>query len=83
MKGFECPNSIRNYKKKILGTSDSWSTSRLSHRPSEPAYHIVDCRIFRPSGSFINDLAPITIQLSPDLSTMLASKGWILKDQTA
>ena len=23
----------------------AWSTSRLSHRPSEPAYYIVDCRI--------------------------------------
>ena len=26
--------------------SDAWSTSRLSHRPSEPAYCILDCRIF-------------------------------------
>ena len=25
--------------------SDQWSTSRLSHRPSKPAYYIVDCRI--------------------------------------
>ena len=29
----------------ILGTSDTWTTSGLSHRPSEPAYYIVDCRI--------------------------------------
>ena len=29
----------------ILGTSDSWLTSHLSHRPSKPAYHIVDWRI--------------------------------------
>ena len=29
----------------ILGTSDAWSTSRLSHRPSKPAYYIVDCQI--------------------------------------
>ena len=36
----------RNYEKKILGTSDAWSTSRLSHPPSKPAYYIVDCRIF-------------------------------------
>ena len=43
IKSFECPKSIRNYEKKImLGTSDTWSTSRLSHRPSEPAYYIVD-----------------------------------------
>ena len=33
-------------KKKILGMSDAWSTSRLSYRPSEPAYYIVDCQIF-------------------------------------
>ena len=26
--------------------SDAWSTSPLSHRPSKPAYYIVDCRIF-------------------------------------
>ena len=25
--------------------TDAWSTSCLSHRPSEPAYYIVDCRI--------------------------------------
>ena len=40
IKTFECPKSIRNYEKKILGTSDAWSTSRLFHRPSEPAYYI-------------------------------------------
>ena len=32
-------------KNKMFETSDAWSTSRLSHRPSEPAYHIVDWRI--------------------------------------
>ena len=42
IESFERPKSIRNYEKKILGTSDTWSTSRLSHRPSEPAYYIVD-----------------------------------------
>ena len=30
----------------ILGRSDTWSTSRLSHRPSNPAYYIEDWRIF-------------------------------------
>ena len=30
---------------KKIGTSDAWSTSRLSHRPSEPVYHIVDWQI--------------------------------------
>ena len=32
-------------KKIILGTSDTWLTSCLSHRPSKPAYYIVDERI--------------------------------------
>ena len=45
IKSFECPKSIRNYEKIMLGTSDAWSTSHLSHRSSEPAYYIVDCRI--------------------------------------
>ena len=31
--------------KKILGTSDAWLMSCLSHRPSKPVYYIVDCRI--------------------------------------
>ena len=44
IKSFECPKSIGNYdkKKKILGMSDAWSMSPVSHRPSKPAYHIVD-----------------------------------------
>ena len=33
-------------KKIILGTSDTWSMSRLSHWPSDPTYYIVDWRIF-------------------------------------
>ena len=35
-------------KKIILGNSDAWNIRRWvdeSHRPSEPAYYIVDCRI--------------------------------------
>ena len=36
--------------KKILGTSDAWSLSRLSHRPSKQAYYIEDCRIYREDG---------------------------------
>ena len=31
----------------MLGTSDTWSMSRSSHRPSNPAYFIEDCRISR------------------------------------
>ena len=37
IKSFECPKSIKSIKKIILGTSDSWLTIRLSHRPSNPA----------------------------------------------
>ena len=37
IKSFECPKSIKSLKKIILGTSDAWSTIRLSNRPSEPA----------------------------------------------
>ena len=37
IKCFECPKSMKGIKKIILGTSDSWSTIRLSHRPSNPA----------------------------------------------
>ena len=36
-------------KKIMLGTSDAWSMSRSSHRPSEPAYYIEDCRISKAS----------------------------------
>ena len=32
-------------KKIMLGTSDTWLMSHSSHRPSEPAYYIEDCRI--------------------------------------
>ena len=32
-------------QKILLGTSDAWSTIRLSHRPSDPAYYIVNWRI--------------------------------------
>ena len=32
-------------KKIILGTSDDWSLSRLSHQPSDQAYYIEDCQI--------------------------------------
>ena len=35
-------NFARNYEKKILGTSDAWTMSRLSHQPSGPAYYIED-----------------------------------------
>ena len=36
-------NFARFYENKIiLGASDAWLISRLSHRPSEPAYYIVD-----------------------------------------
>ena len=43
-KSFECPKSVGNYEKKILGTSDAWSISCLSHWPREPEYYIKNCR---------------------------------------
>ena len=39
IKSVECPKSIRYYEKNMLETSDAWSTSCLSHRPSDPAYY--------------------------------------------
>jgi hypothetical protein len=36
----------KGFCKIILGTSDTWSTSLLSHRPSKPAYYTVDWRIY-------------------------------------
>ena len=45
MKGFLLRVWQGFMKKKILGTSDTWSMSGLSHQLSEPAYYIVDCRI--------------------------------------
>ena len=35
----------KSWKKVILGTSDAWLTIRLSHRPSDPLYYIVNWRI--------------------------------------
>ena len=40
-------------KKIMLGTSDAWFMSRSSHRPSEPAYYIEDCRILCSTTYFI------------------------------
>ena len=37
----------KSWKKIVLGTSDAWSKIRLSHRPSEPVYYIVNWRIFK------------------------------------
>ena len=50
IKGFECPKSIGNYKKKIiLGTSDAWSTIHLSQQTS-----VLYCRLsdFSTKGSY-------------------------------
>ena len=35
-------NFARNYEKKMLGTSDAWSTSCLAQQPSDPEYYIED-----------------------------------------
>ena len=48
-KSFEGQMSIKVLKKLILGTSNSWSTICLSHRPSDPAYFIVNWRNFNGS----------------------------------
>ena len=42
LKSFECPKIIRSYEKKMLRTSDAWSTGNLSHQSSKPAYYIED-----------------------------------------
>ena len=34
IKSFECLKSIKNYRKKMLGTSDTWSTNHLSQQTS-------------------------------------------------
>ena len=38
IKSFECLQSIRNYEKKILGTSNFWSMSQLSWVPKNLSY---------------------------------------------
>ena len=37
----------------ILGTSDAWSKSRLSHRPNEPAYYILDLTTSQYGSNFL------------------------------
>ena len=51
VKSFECPKSIKSLKRIILGTSDAWSTIRLSNRPSDPAWiylRLTDFLLKRP-----------------------------------
>ena len=45
MKGFLQRILQEIMKKILLGKSDTWSTIHLSHRPSNPAYYIVNWRI--------------------------------------
>ena len=47
IKNFEYPKPIKRIKNIILETSHSCSTIRSSHRPSNPAWYIVDWRILR------------------------------------
>jgi len=44
IKSFEYPKSIKNYKKNTLNIRRLVDKS-FFHRPSEPAYYIVDCWI--------------------------------------
>ena len=50
MKGFLQSILQEIWKKRVLGTSDAWSTIRLSHCPSNPPYYIVDWRISSTRG---------------------------------
>ena len=54
IKSFKYPKSIRNYEKKILGTSAALFTSCLSHRPGESAYYISNCRIATGTWNFFS-----------------------------
>ena len=45
----------------MLETSDAWLMSRSSHRPSDPAYYIEDCRIYgRIKGKYAGCLHEIS-----------------------
>ena len=52
---FECPKSIKCLKKIILGTSDAWSTIRLSNRPSDPAWIYLRLTDFKSQNSYKAD----------------------------
>ena len=45
IKSFECPKSITNYEKIMLGTSDAWSVSHLSKRTSVLYLRLSDFRL--------------------------------------
>ena len=53
------------WRKIILGTSDAWLTSHLSHRPSEPVYYIVDWLFSSDCRNF-------------DLNYFLQNHSWLL-----
>ena len=75
--GLECPKSITNYEKQILGTSEAWLMSCFFHRPREPAYHIVDCRNFTPFQFFRPSYGPAS-----DLSFNFGScqsQSWLIQ----
>ena len=38
----------------ILGTPDAWLMRQSSHRSSDPAYYIEDCRILDPHLRYLN-----------------------------
>jgi hypothetical protein len=47
-------------KKKMLGTLDAWSMSRLSQRATDPASYIVDCQIYGLNHVFFPSLFMLT-----------------------
>ena len=75
IKSFECPNSIRNYEKNIFGTSNAWLTRRLSHRPSQPGYYIVDCWISRSENEKFPSEVPYLL-VFPDAQFLNYSSGY-------
>ena len=74
-KSFECPKSIRNYEKKNLWTTDAWTMSHFSYRPSKRAYYIVDCRIFRLV-KVVQKRWQISVELKRDFNSWSVSIFW-------
>ena len=58
-------------QKNILWTSDSWSMSRLFHRPSNPAYYIEDWRILSSCVQQWPASLPAALQWSGFLSSFM------------
>ena len=67
-------------KKIMLGTSDAWLMSRLSHRPSDQAYYIEDCRIFVVQYTvfdWVTDRLALRLIWSKCCLITFVSHGWV------